>query len=205
MSSDPGKSPALRASDADRDRVINTLQAAVADGRLDPAEYDERVGKALSARTFEALAPLTADLVAGPGSAVGVPRAANAAADVVIREKHGPVRREGRWTLPHRLLLRTQWCVVTLDLTRAVRTGPEVIVELRGRGNRVTLVLAPGMTVDANELSVRHGHVAIADSPADGTPETLHVRLVGRNKHGSVAARWQTPGDAVPPSGDGTA
>ena len=68
MSADPPSSPALRASDADRDRVIELLRAAVADGRLAPAEFDERLDAALAARTIDALAPLTADLIAAPGS-----------------------------------------------------------------------------------------------------------------------------------------
>ena len=68
MSADPSSSPTLRASDADRDRVIEVLRAAVADGRLDPAEFDERLDAALAARTIDALAPLTADLIAVPGS-----------------------------------------------------------------------------------------------------------------------------------------
>ncbi len=69
MSADPPSSPALRASDADRDRVIELLRAAVADGRLDPAEFDERLDAALAARTVDALTPLTADLIAAPGAA----------------------------------------------------------------------------------------------------------------------------------------
>ena len=68
MPADPPSSPALRASDADRDRVIELLRAAVADGRLDPAEFDERLDAALAACTIDALAPLTADLIAAPGS-----------------------------------------------------------------------------------------------------------------------------------------
>jgi hypothetical protein len=44
MPADPSSSPAPRASDADRDRVIELLHTAVADGRLDPAEFDERLG-----------------------------------------------------------------------------------------------------------------------------------------------------------------
>src|SRR5215472_264546 len=72
MSADPPSSPALRASDADRDRVIEVLRAAVADGRLSPAEFDERLDAALAARTFDALAPLTADLIAAPGSQGGI-------------------------------------------------------------------------------------------------------------------------------------
>ncbi|WP_371825774.1 DUF1707 SHOCT-like domain-containing protein [Nonomuraea turcica] len=42
-------SPALRASDADRDRIIELLRAAVADGRLDPVEFDERLDAPVSA------------------------------------------------------------------------------------------------------------------------------------------------------------
>lgn len=63
MPADPPSSPALRASDANRDRVIELLRAAIADGRLDPAEFDERVDAALAARTIDALAPLTAHAV----------------------------------------------------------------------------------------------------------------------------------------------
>jgi hypothetical protein len=189
----------LRASDADRDRVIEVLRAAVTDGRLVPAEFDERVEAALAARTVDALAPLTADLIAAPGSerALAVPRAATPAepADelVTIKAKHGPVRREGRWTLPHRLALRTAWCNVLLDLTSAVRSGPELIIEMRVRGGDVELVLAPGMVVDANELSVRHGALAISRDAGDDTPETLHVRLVGTMKHGLISTQWVPP------------
>ena len=199
MSADPSSSPALRASDADRDRVIDVLRAAVGDGRLDPAEFDERLDAALAARTIEALAPLTADLIAAPGSnvALTLPRAgtpAEPAAELVtIREKHGSVRREGRWTLPHRLALRTAWCNVLLDLTSAVRSGPELIIELQVRGGNVELVLGPGMVVDANGLSVRHSRLAISRDAGDGTPETLSVHLAGRMKHGSIRTRWVAP------------
>ena len=196
MPADPPSSPALRASDADRDRVIERLRAAVADGRLDPAEFDERLNAALAARTFDALAPLTADLAAMPGSdgAPTPPLAGTPATELLtIKEKHGTVRRDGRWTLPHRLSLRTAWSNVTLDLTSAVRSGPELIVEMRVRGGDVQLVLAPGMVVDANTLSVRHGCLAISRDAGDDTPETLHVRLAGRMRHGRIGTRWVSP------------
>ena len=198
MSADPPSSPALRASDADRDRVIELLRAAVADGRLDAAEFDERLDAALAARTFEALAPLTADLIAAPGSGVltlplaGTP-AGPAAELLTIDQRHGSVRRDGRWTLPHRLALRTVWCDVMLDLTSAVRSGPELVIELRVRGGDLDLVLAPGMVVDANELVVRHTRLAISRDAGDNTPETLCVRLAGRMRHGQISTRWLAP------------
>ncbi|MBA2892723.1 DUF1707 SHOCT-like domain-containing protein [Nonomuraea soli] len=182
----------LRASDEDRDRVITVLHAAVGDGRLDPVEFDERLDAALTARTVAALTPLVADLVAEPGGfgALALP-ADPPAESLTIKEKHGSVRRDGRWTLPRRLELRTAWSDVLLDLTGAVRSGPELVIEMRVSGGAVELLLAPGMVVDANELSVRHGVVDIARDGDDGTPQTLRVRLVGRMRHGRIGARWQ--------------
>ncbi|MER7500654.1 DUF1707 domain-containing protein [Nonomuraea pusilla] len=191
--------PALRASDGDRDLAVELLRAAVADGRLDPVEFDERLGAALAARTVDALTPLVADLVAAPGgdSALSLPllaASAEPAAELLtINERHGTVRRDGRWTLPYRLALRTAWCDVLLDLTSAVRSAPELVIDLRVRGGAVELVLAPGMVVDANELSVRHGELAISRDAGGKTPETLRVRLAGRMRHGRLSTRWQAP------------
>ncbi|WP_194917033.1 DUF1707 SHOCT-like domain-containing protein [Catenulispora rubra] len=196
MSSEPAKSPALRASDADRDRVIDTLRAAVTDGRLDPAEYDERVETALSARTFEALAPLTADLGSGPGAGSAKP----ATKRIVVRQKHGVVRRDGDWILPERLVVRTRWSGVELDLTQAVRTGPELTIELRVVGGGVVLVLAPDMVVDANDLAIKFGASTIIRDAGDGTPTNLRIRIVGRLKHGGVETRFNTPGAEKPPA-----
>jgi Domain of unknown function (DUF1707) len=199
MPADPPSSPPLRASDADRDRVIEVLRAAVADGRLDPAEFDERLDAALAARTIDALAPLTADLIAAPGSggALTLPLAGTAAEPaaelLTISERYGAVRRDGRWTLPHRLALRTAWCDVMLDLTSAVRSGPELVIELGVRGGKVELVLAPDMVVDANELAVRYTELAISRDAGGNTPETLCVRLVGRMRYGRIGTRWAAP------------
>jgi Domain of unknown function (DUF1707) len=204
MPADPPSPPALRASDTDRDRVIELLHAAVADGRLDPVEFDERLDAALAARTIDALAPLVTDLLAAdltavPGSrgALTLPSAgtpAEPAAELLtIKERHGSVRRDGRWTLPHRLALRTAWCDVLLDLTSAVRSTPELVIELRVQGGNVELVLAPGTVVDANGLSVRHSRLAISRDAGDNSPETLRVRLVGRMRHGRLETRWQAP------------
>jgi hypothetical protein len=199
MPEDPPRSAALRASDADRDRVIELLRAAVADGRLNPAEFDERLDAALAARTIDALFPLTADLIAAPGSAsplapllAGTP--AEAAAQLLtIKQRYGSVHREGRWRLPHKLALQAAWCDVRLDLTRAVRSGPELVIEMRVTGGNVELILAPGMVVDANELAVRYAKLAISTDAGDNTPETLCVRLIGRMKYGQISTQWLAP------------
>ena len=56
----------LRAGDEDRKRMVDELQRHYVDGRLTEDEYDERVGRALAARTFGELDPLLRDLPAAP-------------------------------------------------------------------------------------------------------------------------------------------
>ena len=59
--------PGLRASDADRQRVVTALERHAVAGRIDLDEYAVRVDRALVARTHGELAVVTADLpVEGP-------------------------------------------------------------------------------------------------------------------------------------------
>lgn len=53
---------ALRASDADRERVAAILREAAGEGRIELHELDERLGAVYAARTYAELEPLTADL-----------------------------------------------------------------------------------------------------------------------------------------------
>ncbi len=54
----------IRAADADRDRVAEFLNTAYIEGRLSKDEYDGRLDKALSARTYADLDQVVADLPA---------------------------------------------------------------------------------------------------------------------------------------------
>ena len=53
---------AIRVGDADRERTIERLRQAAAEGRLEPDELEERVGSALAARTGGDLTGLVEDL-----------------------------------------------------------------------------------------------------------------------------------------------
>ena len=55
----------LRASHADRNRVVDVLKAAFIEGRLTKDELDARLGQTLAARTYAELAALTADIPPG--------------------------------------------------------------------------------------------------------------------------------------------
>jgi Domain of unknown function (DUF1707) len=55
----------LRTSDAEREETAEILRAAMAEGRLDLTEGEERLAGAYAARFRDELAPLTADLPDG--------------------------------------------------------------------------------------------------------------------------------------------
>ena len=59
----------LRASHADRERVIGTIKAAFVQGRLTEDELDARVGQVYASRTYAELAAVTADIPAAPARA----------------------------------------------------------------------------------------------------------------------------------------
>jgi Domain of unknown function (DUF1707) len=61
--------PRLRASDADREEVVETLLDAIARGLLTLQEGDERVAAAYAARFLDELPALTADLPPAPAAA----------------------------------------------------------------------------------------------------------------------------------------
>ncbi|HZU55846.1 MAG TPA: DUF1707 domain-containing protein [Actinocrinis sp.] len=54
--------PNLRASDADRERIVEQLRQHTADGRLTMDEFEQRMSAAYAAKTYGELAQLTRDL-----------------------------------------------------------------------------------------------------------------------------------------------
>jgi len=191
---EPVSSPDLRASDADRDRVIDVLRAATADGRLTADEFNERMEAALSSRTFRELAPLTADLGTPPASRA--PESAQAEDVMRIDQRGGSVQRTGRWVVPRRLELHPSWCDVTIDFIDAVIRHDTLHVEMKMRGGSLILVVGPGIVVDADFLTTRYTDVIIHPPAEPDTPVRLRIHLAGRMRYGYIEARGRpTPED----------
>ena len=72
----------LRASDADRDQIVDRLRTAAAEGRLAVHELEHRVTAALKARTYAELDATVVDL---PGGRVGYRRSAAPRAVGMVR------------------------------------------------------------------------------------------------------------------------
>ncbi|MEU2428517.1 DUF1707 domain-containing protein [Streptomyces sp. NPDC007861] len=206
--SGPGSPPELRASHADRDRVVDVLRIAAGDGLLTAAELDERLEAALSARTISELTPLTADLPPVSASAGAVVAEVK---DVLrIDQRFSTVDRVGPWVVPRRLELAAEWCEVTLDFTRAVITQNTLRIDVDMRGKTLTLITRPGIVVDADALTLEFSKLKIRQAPDPGTPVVLRVELVGTKSFGRVVVRpsrrpfgrWLLRRPAALPAGD---
>ena len=101
----------LRASDADRERVAETLREAAGDGRLTMDELDERLDAVYAAKTYAELVPITHDLPDNSGAASPVP-APSRADSAAVRQYGGEptshtavailggFSRKGDWVVP---------------------------------------------------------------------------------------------------------
>ena len=131
----------LRASDADRDRVLALLAEAMGDGRLTPDEHAERVQRACAARTLGELADLTADLVAASAQPVRLDDGR------VISGVFGPARRGGRWVVPENLTVTAMFGEVEVDVTEAILQSRHVRLHANVIGGRLRLVVPDGVSV----------------------------------------------------------
>jgi Domain of unknown function (DUF1707) len=191
---------ALRVSHEDRDQVAEALRVAAGDGRLTADELDERLEKALTARTYDDLAPLLADLPAA-GAALGPLSGALAAVMasgvapapakelVTIQTTSGQSKRDGRWVVPARMALKTRSGQIKLDFTEAIITQPTLHIDAEVRSGQITLVTKPGIAVDLGDVSVRSGQVRVRAPWGDSVPVSLRITVSGTCGSGQISAR----------------
>ena len=177
----------LRASHQDRDRVVDVLREAAGDGRLTSDELDERLERALSARTYGDLAALTADLPTGPAAA---PVPAPKPKDVLRIERFGAnASRAGGWVVPERIEVEVTGGNVTLDFSQAVITLPSLHIDVMAQGGNLTLVTKPGIVVDTDDVAVMGGRVIIREQPEPAAQTLLRVTVSGRLIGGNIRVR----------------
>ena len=173
-----GGSPAIRASDRDRDAGLQRVQEAFAEGRLDDAEFDERMRAALTARTQAELDVLLADLPAtrpatGPSPAI-VGRGPGRFA-IALKSS---VRRAGRWRVPERYTTVVYKGDGWLDLRAAELSGPVTTFVAVAYKSRVVILVPPGVRVEMTGFGVTQG-LADEEDPGYRLPvdaPVIHVR-----------------------------
>ncbi|MFC5819702.1 DUF1707 SHOCT-like domain-containing protein [Nonomuraea harbinensis] len=165
----------------DREMAVELVQQAYADGRLQPAELEQRLELALTATSWKDLEPILADL---PD-------------DVVLLETTGgSIRRAGDWQVPRRLRVSSEYGRVRLDLSQAVIRHPHIDIELRLPFGSATIILPAGASANADGVRTGWGSV-VWKAPASRLAGGPHVRITGELTYGRLTVRTAHSGSFV--------
>ncbi|WP_131740731.1 DUF1707 SHOCT-like domain-containing protein [Actinomadura roseirufa] len=151
----------LRASDADRERVVSVLGEAHADGRLTAEEHSERVSLAYAARTLGELTGLTGDLAPEEAQPILVD-------DRPVSVVFGRTRRDGRWVVPVRLPLLALFGTIELDLRQAVLQRRHIVLDSAVLGGRIRLLVPEGVRVNVTGRTILSTRELRTRSSTDG-------------------------------------
>jgi len=177
--SDPSL-PAVRVGDAERERAAEQLRQAVADGRLELSELDERLEATYAARTRVELDRVTADLA--PLRPTGGP--------LTLRTKSGTIKRTGVWTVPAEIVAECTSGSIKLDFTQARTEHREIHVRARAKSGSVVLVLPfRGWTVLMDDVSSSSGSI-VNKIVGEHDPYGHVVRVTGGVTSGVIKARY---------------
>ncbi|WP_406285875.1 DUF1707 domain-containing protein [Embleya sp. NBC_00896] len=177
--------PELRASDADRDRYVNILRDALAEGRLTSDEHAERVDAALAAKTVSELEPLVRDLPV-PTATTYRPAATGAVPPRPAKSNMfafwSSSTRKGRWRAGGRLNAVAIMGGIVVDLTEAVFEEPEMVINVFTMWGGVDIKIPEGVTVRDHGLGIMGGfevHEQYTDDPNAPTIVVKGVAIMG--------------------------
>ncbi|WP_432248071.1 DUF1707 SHOCT-like domain-containing protein [Streptomyces sanyensis] len=181
--------PALRASDADRDRTADVLGAALAEGRLDAEEHAERIDAVYRAKTMGELEPLVRDLPvsrARDAAVSGGEEADGAPAENVVAVFSASVRK-GRWRVGRRTNAFSLFGSVEIDLTEALFRQRLTTVNATSIFGSVEIRVPENITLRGSGTGVFGNFEVVTLEAAD--PEAPVVVVNGYTVFGNVEAK----------------
>jgi hypothetical protein len=200
-------SDSLRASDADRERVAEQLRDALAEGRLDMEEFEERLDATYKARTYGELAPITSDLpepgavARPPVSMVKEPAERGSWAGRIIGGEGSSTwgvavmsgfERKGRWTVPRRFNSFAFWGGGIIDLRDANFADREVVLNCVTIMGGTQVVVPPGVEVEVRGLAIMGGFDH-REEGVQGDPGAPRVIITGFAFWGGVGVERKLP------------
>lgn len=190
---DPARrgSDPIRASDAEREGVMDALRDAAAVGRLTFEELADRIGAAGRARTRGELAVLTADLPPETAAEQALRATGSGSTSLARREGRsavfGDLRQAGPWRMPEHTRFATIFGDVDIDLREAVVPHGRVEIAASSTFGDITLLVPVGVVVD---VRCRAGFGSIRQEAGhEGPPGTPVVVLTGGTRFGDVRVR----------------
>ena len=198
----------LRASDADRERVAEHLRDAMAEGRLDMAEFQERLDITYQARTYGELAPITRDLPSAAGGAgTGVAPVSMTKSPRPAGDPDGPnwparigaaptssgafafwggFVRKGRWTISRVFTVFAMWGGGEIDLRDASFEDRDTTIRCFALMGGMQVTVPPGLNVDVTGIGVMGGFGGRHSFHEGGDPDAPRVKITGFALMGGV-------------------
>jgi hypothetical protein len=159
------ETPALRASDADRERAVVLFREHMVEGRLTLEEFAERMSAAYLARTTDELEHLCGDL---PPALAGSRRSPTR----VVLALFGSSSRQGRIRVQRLVTCLMAFGNVDLDLREATLDGDSVKIVALGAFGAIDVYVPEGVEVDLHGFALG-GHMRGRGNeppPRSGTP-----------------------------------
>lgn len=190
--------PRLRVGHAERDRAVEVLRDAAAEGRLTFDELDGRIEEALRAKTREDLrgvlldllppADLAALLSPGAVAAVGLRPGMSWQDPLVLTARWDDVKRAGSWEVPPFLEINAVAGNVKLDFRDARLLSQLIDINIVGGAGDIVLIVDQGWGVNVDRAQSTIGSVKsqVSPQPAPGMPLIV---LRGRVSMGDVKVR----------------
>jgi len=161
----------MRASDADREQVIGTLQVAFVQGRLTTVELDLRVGQAFTARTYAELAVVTADIPAEPTAAYPPRKLAGA--------RGWPPMNSSAKTAVAVIIAATMVTVALWLIAWFAGNGPLLAGAVLATGIDLVILCAAGATLLETRQLMRSGRTPPPSAP---TRSAKSARIAGHDR-----------------------
>lgn len=144
------ETPAVRASDAEREHTVELLRRHSVDGRLTLEEFAGRIERAYEARTRDELDELTRDL---PDAGTTTPARTRKRAARWVVSIMGGTERRGRWRLGKETKVVCVMGGAELDLRHAELDDPDSTITVVAVMGGAEIIVPEGVDVDVGGVA----------------------------------------------------
>jgi hypothetical protein len=191
---EPSIAPGIRASDTERDQVVQRLSEHASLGRLTLAELEERIGLAYDATTRAELTKLTADLPEVGTQALAQPDQRRRKATRWVLSVMGGAEKKGRWRIGDRLTTVTVMGGNEIDLRHAEMDSDEVTIIAVAVMGGVDIYVPDTVDLEVGGFALMGGNGESGSTrpPRPGGPR---IRVLAYSLMGGIDV-WRLPEEA---------